>query len=95
MWQHVTTCGDICQHAATRAHLKQTLETCRGFVALLRKPHLSRPRLEAGDHHRHTRDSGGGPTQEKLSLGCNPTVFPGSKTDHALGSLRALRALEK
>ena len=39
MWQNVATC----------VHLKQNIAKCTGFVALLRKPRLSRPHLEAGD----------------------------------------------
>ena len=55
IWQqHDATCGNLWQHVATCAHLNQTMSTCMdyGFVALLWKPRLSRPRLEAGDRWR-------------------------------------------
>ena len=44
-----TECGKIWQKGATCACIKQTMATCTELVALLRKPCLSRPRLEAVD----------------------------------------------
>ena len=47
--QNDATYGKLWQHVATRAHLEQHMTKRRGFVALLWKPRLSRPRLEACD----------------------------------------------
>ena len=37
------------QNVARRAHLRRNVTKCEEFVTILRKPRLSRPRLEAGD----------------------------------------------